>query len=181
MLFVYSLCVFSFPISKLKKTFFMLLIGAILYFYLTSARRELDKTELDFDKVKWQLERTRKEQYPKHPKIATGDNSTDIHKKYQKLLDQADIREKYGKTLDKRHKLYFGSVVKPLFAFHVFVSFAVIQMIKKHIIKEKFQQRRYLMDGTFKVVPRKFNQLLIIAIEYKDKVRIEDSNVEKLS
>lgn len=101
-----------------------------------------------------------------------GDTPTDMQKKYQKLLDGVETREMFGQTLDKQHKLYFGSVVKALFAFHVFVSFSVIDMIKKHITKDKLEKRRYLIDGTFKVVPKKFNQLLIIAIEYKNDVRI---------
>lgn len=87
------------------------------------------------------------------------------------MLDSKEIRAEFGGTLDKRHKLYFGSVVKALFAFHVFVSFSVIDMIREHVSKEQFQKRRYLIDGTFKIVPRKFNQLLVIAIEYKNDVR----------
>lgn len=122
--------------------------------------------------MKWQLEDIRTKQYPKQPKIEKNDGTFDIHKKYQNLLNAEDIRKEFGKTLDKRHKLYFGSVVKTMFAFHVFVSFSVIDMIKKHITADKQQKRRYLIDGTFKVVPRKFNQLLIIAIEYKNDVRI---------
>lgn len=137
-----------------------------------SIRRKPRETELDFDRVKRQLVRILRKKYPKLPKLETGENSTDLHKKYETLLDGDDIRKEFGSTLDKRHK-YFGSVVKTLFAFHVFVSFTVIEMIKKHISKEQAQKRRYLMDGTFRVVPRKFNQLLIIAIEYKNDVRKE--------
>lgn len=130
--------------------------------------------------MKWQLETIRSNQYPKQPKLEEADGPTDIHRKYQKLLDTADIRKDFGRTLDKRHKLYFGSVVKSLFAFHVFVSFTVIELIKTHITKDKMQKRRYLIDGTFKVVPKKFKQLLIIAIEYKNDVRrmsLHDDNV----
>lgn len=130
--------------------------------------------------MKRQLERIRRKPYPKLPKIEKGDSDTTFHKKYQNLLNEADIRENYGKSLDKKHKLYFGSVVRPLFAFHVFVSFAVINMIKKHITKENDQKRRYLMDGTFKVVPKRFNQLLIIAIEYKNAVRIKFSKIKEM-
>lgn len=120
--------------------------------------------------MKRQLDRILRKKYPKLPKLEKGEDSTDLHEKYQTLLDGNDIRKEFGSTLDKRHKLYFGSVVKTLFAFHVFVSFSVIDMIKKHISKEQLQKRRYLMDGTFKVVPKKCNQLLIIAIEYKNDV-----------
>lgn len=134
-------------------------------------RRKPGETKLVFDKVKSQLNVIRSKPFPKQPKIEKNDGRLEIHQKYQKLLDRRDIREEFGTTLDKRHKLYFGSVVKKLFAFHVFVSFAAIDFIKNHITKEQHQKRRYLIDGTFKIVPRKFNQLLIIAIEIQNDVR----------
>lgn len=137
-----------------------------------SIRRKPGETQLDFEKVKDGLKKIRNQEYPKQPKVEHDDGPEKIQEKYQELLDQKYIRESFGKTLDKRHKLYFGSVVKALFAFHVFVSFAAIDFIKKHISKEQQQKRRYLIDGTFKVVPRKFNQLLIIAIEYQNDVRM---------
>lgn len=142
-----------------------------LIFLISSIRRKPNETKLDFDNVKWQLQAIRSNQYPKHPKIERGDPPIEIHKKYQKLLDGVEIRKVYGRTLDSRHKLYFGPVVKAMFAFHVFVSFSVIDMIKKHITKDKQQKQRYLIDGTFEVVPKKFNQLFIVTIEYKNDVR----------
>lgn len=137
-----------------------------------SIRRKPGETQLDFEKIKDGLRKIRNQEYPKQPKVEHDDGPQKIQEKYQELLDQKNIRESFGRTLDKRHKLYFGSVVKALFAFHVFVSFAAIDFIKTHISKEQQQKRRYLIDGTFKVVPRKFNQLLIIAIEYQNDVRM---------
>lgn len=120
--------------------------------------------------MKFQLNVIKNQKYPKLPKIRDDDGPETINKKYQDLLDDKDIRDQFGTTLDRRHKLYFGSVVGRLFSFHVFVSFAAIDFIKKHISKEHQQKRRYLMDGTFKVVPRTLNQLFIIAIEYQNDV-----------
>lgn len=68
------------------------------------------------------------------------------------------------------HDLYIDSIIEKDYAFHVFASYANIDLTKKHIPPG---QRKYLMDGTFKIVPRQFSkngQLLIIAIEYKNDV-----------
>lgn len=77
------------------------------------------------------------------------------------------ISEQYGSTLNKQHPFYVDSVIKKHFAFHVFVSFAIIDLIKKFI---KPGQRNYLVDATFKIAPRQFKQLLILSIEYKKQV-----------
>lgn len=82
-------------------------------------------------------------------------------------LNKADNREKFGKTLDKQRQFYIDSVVSETFSFHVFASLAVISFIKQHI---KPNERFYSMDGTFQVVPKGLSQLLIISIQYKNKV-----------
>lgn len=86
----------------------------------------------------------------------------------QNAFENDDIFAEYGRTLDKRRPFYAGSVVKKnSYAFHVFASFGIIDMVKQHIPPN---QRKFLLDGTFKIVPRRFRQLLIIAIEYKNDV-----------
>lgn len=85
------------------------------------------------------------------------------------VMKDPEIFREYGLTLNEQHSFYVDSVVENHYAFHVFASFAVIDQIKKNIEPGK---RRYLMDGTFKVVPREFSQLLIISIEYKHLVGI---------
>lgn len=77
------------------------------------------------------------------------------------------IAAEYGISMNKQHKFYMGSVVKKIFAFHVFASLAIINMIKDKIAPG---ERTYLIDGTFKIVPRRFSQLLIISIQYNDNV-----------
>lgn len=105
-----------------------------------------------------QLHRIRDKKYPERPK---SDEAVKI------VLKKPEIFEEYGSTLNKEHPFYVDSVVEDSYAFHVFASFAVINLIKKNI---EPAQRRYLMDGTFKIVPRQFSQLLIISIEYKQMV-----------
>lgn len=123
-------------------------------------RRIPGESQLRFKRIKRNLYRLRDKRYPKRP-------STD--EEIQKAFENDDISAEFGQTLDKRRPLYAGSVVeKNNYAFYVFASFGIIEMVKKHIPPD---QRKFLMDGTFKIVPRRFRQLLIIAIEYKNDVR----------
>lgn len=124
-----------------------------------ACRRIPGESKLNFESISRQLYRLRDKQYPKRP-------STD--EEIQQAFENDDIFAEYGRTLDKRRPFYAGSVVKKnRYAFHVFASFGIIDMVKKHIPPE---QRKFLLDGTFKIVPRRFRQLLIIAIEYKNDV-----------
>lgn len=85
------------------------------------------------------------------------------------MFEVPSILEEYGLTLNKKNRFYVGSKATKEFAFHVFMSFSVIEMIRKFITPE---HRRYLVDGTFKIAPSQFRQLLIISIEYKKDVCI---------
>lgn len=122
-------------------------------------RRPLGDSELQFKCVERQLYRLRDKKYPKHPR--TNDEIRNEMKK-------PEIVEHFGRNMSKQVKFYIGSEVKTLFAFHVFASMKVVNFIKKNIACE---DRKYLIDGTFKVVPQKFAQLLVISIEYKNNVR----------
>lgn len=125
-------------------------------------RRNVGESLLTFKKVKRQLYRLRDKKYPKRPK-------TD--EEIQNSLKDPVLFEEFGQTLDKKHPLYIDSVIEEgKYSFHVFTSLAMIGMVQKYILPG---QRKYLMDGTFTVVPeqfRKTGQLLIIAIEYKNGV-----------
>lgn len=124
-----------------------------------SHRRIPGESNLEFESISRQLYRLRDKQYPKRP-------STDEEMK--NAFAEDDIFDEYGLTLDEQRPFYAGSVIKEnKYAFHVFASFGIIDLVKKHIPPN---QRKYLMDGTFKIVPRRFRQLLIIAIEYKNNV-----------
>lgn len=104
--------------------------------------------------------RIRDKEYPSRPKT-----DEDI----QTTFNNPDIFEEYGKSLNGQHQFYVGSDVNENYAFHVFASFDTIDLIEKYIVPD---QRNYLMDGTFKIAPSKFQQLLIISIEYKNDVSI---------
>lgn len=128
------------------------------------------ESKLQFKKIKRNLYRLRDKRYPKRP-------STD--EEIRNAFENDGIFAEYGKTLDKRRPLYAGSVVKKKqYAFHVFASYGIIDMVKEHIPPE---QRKLLLDGTFRIVPRQFRQLLIIAIEYKNDVCSWNSPDEKIT
>lgn len=122
---------------------------------------------LTFKKVKRHLHRLRDKKYPKRPKT-----DEDIRDAFN---DQA-IKDEFGTTLDQKRSLYVDSVIEgegeEKFAFHVFASHAMIKIVEEQIPPG---QRKYLIDGTFRVTPEQFKkngQLLIIAIEYKNDVCI---------
>lgn len=129
-------------------------------------RRKLGEPQLKFDEVSRNLLRLRDKKYPKRP-----DTDSEIQ---NKLLHDPDIRDKYAKTLDKSRWLYVDSVIKERkYAFHLFASFATVELIKQHIPPN---QRKYLADGTFRVAPRRFSkgggQLFIVSIEYNNDVSV---------
>lgn len=116
---------------------------------------------LTYRRVSRQLYRIRDKKYPKRP-------STD--EELKSALEDNGIFEQYGKTLDHLRPVYAGSVIeKDEYAFHVFASFGIVDLVKANIPPD---QRRYLVDGTFKIIPRQFRQLLILAIEYKNDVSL---------
>lgn len=124
-------------------------------------RRNSGESKLKFHSVSRQLYRLRDKQYPKRPE---SDEDIKVYMHDQKIFDE------YGKTLDNLRPLYVDSIVEEQYAFHVFASFKTIGMIEENIPPN---ERKYLIDGTFKVVPPKFGkmgQLLIICIEYKNDV-----------
>lgn len=106
------------------------------------------------------LNRLKYKKYPPIPRTL---------EKTRKVLSTNGNLFKYGNTLDKRHKFYIDTVIEKMHTFMVFASFEAIDMIKNYIEPE---QRRYLIDGTFKVAPNLFYQLLVIVIEYKNDVII---------
>lgn len=108
--------------------------------------------------------RLRDKKYPKRPKS---------DEEIRTAFSNPKILEEFGRTLDKKRSLYIGSVIEEKYAFHAFASTAMIKIVEEHIPPG---QRKYLIDGTFRVVPGQFKkngQLLIIAIEYKNDVCID--------
>lgn len=76
--------------------------------------------------------------------------------------------ERFGLNLRNTHRFYLDTVENEGSGFTVFASFEMIGMVEDHIPSEN---RRFMLDGTFDVVPiRYFYQLLVIAIGYKNDV-----------
>lgn len=72
----------------------------------------------------------------------------------------------YGLSRHKKQPRPFfkACISEPEFAYCIFASEAIMQGINDNI---SAGQRRYLIDGTFKVVPLGcFNQLIVIYIQY---------------
>lgn len=105
-----------------------------------------------------QLSRIKTEPRPKIP----GNNMQILE-----LFQSPDIIEKNGLTLDKSARFYIDTVLSEQYSFIIFASFAILNLVRRNIDPE---QRHYLIDGTFKVVPRTFYQLLIVSIEFQNDV-----------
>lgn len=126
------------------------------------SREEADTMDsrLDHDKLERSLLRFKNQKYPRVP-----DNLNEI----VDVINKEENLIKYGNSLDNKNKFYVSTIVNNAHTFMVFASFKTIEMIERYIEPE---YRRYLMDGTFKIKPKHFYQLLIIAIEYKNDVII---------
>lgn len=81
------------------------------------------------------------------------------------------IMDNFGVTMADEKRFFFKVAVEnPEFSFCIFASDAIIDLIKTYITVDRMS---YLMDATFKVVPKScFTQFLLIYIEYMEKVRI---------
>lgn len=106
------------------------------------------------------LNRIKNKKYPAIPRTLG---------KMREVLNQKENLSKYGNTSDQKNKFYINTINSSAHTFMIFASFKTIEMIKRYI---QPGQRRYLFDGTFKIRPKLFYQLLIITIEYKNDVNI---------
>lgn len=98
-----------------------------------------------------------------------------IPKTFKEIKDELNRLEnaEFGKTRDGRN-FYIATVIKKKYSYIVFASKNVIDFVEEYISPE---ERKYLMDGTFRVVPVMFYQLLIISIEYANDVCMLDVNI----
>lgn len=116
-----------------------------------------------------QFYRRKHKNRPKLPK-----ECEDIKKSFE---DHSTLR-KYGHTLDGKSKFYINTIVSANYSFCVFKSQAVADMINNKIDKN---QRRYLLDGTFKTAPKPFTQCLTVSLEYKQEVSVFVSTINCLT
>lgn len=75
------------------------------------------------------------------------------------------IKKDYGMNLRNTDPFYFETIESKQCAFTVFASHEMIRMVDEFIPREN---RSYVVDGTFDVVPVGcgFCQLLVIAIDF---------------
>lgn len=86
-----------------------------------------------------------------------------------KTFNNKKVFNKLAFNLRGTKRFYIDTVVRGKDFFTVFASHQIIGLIKKFIPREN---RGYLLDGTFKIVPlNKYYQLLILHLEYKNDVR----------
>lgn len=116
----------------------------------------------DFSTSRRNLYRIRSETMPNPPKTAS-----EIVAAYE----NAEIMQEYGTSVAigeaQINPFYRNVVSERRFAYCIFASQAIIDRIAVLPIAN----RRYLMDGTFRVVPYgDFNQLLVIHITIMEKV-----------
>lgn len=105
------------------------------------------------------LRRYTNEKYPAHPTTAS---------QIKNAYEDPKNMEKFGFNLRNTKPFYINTVETKSSAFAVFASHEIMGMVDEHIPPEN---RRYMLDGTFDVVPLgSFYQLLVIAIEYKSDV-----------
>lgn len=122
-------------------------------------RRVRGETQLKYKRLKKTLNRLKSKKYPARPKT--------IEESGIMFSTNPTISTDYGQTQDKHSNFYVDTIVEKDYAFQIFASFAVINFIKTYIDPGK---RFYAMDGTFKVIPRTFSQLLIITVEFQNNV-----------
>lgn len=123
---------------------------------------DVQKSGLVFKKMSRNLDRLKNNTFSKQPLTA------------QEIIcsfNREDILKKYGYNLSGKDRFYINTVdVRDEYSFTVFASIQSIKIIEYAIAPN---ERHYLLDGTFKIVPRSnFYKLLIIAIEYKNDVCI---------
>lgn len=123
-------------------------------------RRELGESNLKFESLERNTRRY-KDTFPRMPKCPSH---------IIKAFADPQIYDKYALNLRKTHPFYIATVEhdeKTFFS--IIVSHQIMQMIEENIPPK---DRKYLIDGTFKVTPMGgFQQLMIIHIEYKNDVR----------
>lgn len=120
-------------------------------------RRNPGESKLNLKSMRQQMKKIKNQKIPKAPK-----NLEQIHD----LFQQTEILEQFGRTQNNQHMFYSGTVSYDDFGFTIFSSHATIQMVKENIPNKRI----YLIDGTFKVTPSPFYQLLTISIEFNNDV-----------
>lgn len=129
-------------------------------YFLFDIRHSFGESNLVYQRKERQLNRIKNVTYPKAPQSCA---------EVIEAFKSQQIMNKYGFNLRGTEPLYAGGVSARTFAFCLFASAESISLVAAKIPPGK---RNYLMDATFKIVPRgQFSQLLIIHIQWNGNVR----------
>lgn len=128
----------------------------LFHFFLFS-RRKLGESNLRYES----LERNARRFTNKFPKIPKSP------KEIIDTFNDSNIYNEYAYNLRKTSSFYKGTEIHLCGSFSVFASDQMINMIEENI---EPKDRFYLLDGTFRVAPTSFYQLLLIHIEFKNDV-----------
>lgn len=119
--------------------------------------------EVEFGKMRRHLIHIKQEKYPKNPM-----NFSEIIEVYK----NKEIESKFTMSrYEENEKFYIDTIVEEDFAYSLFVSPTISNAIKG---RTNLEQRNYIIDGTFNIVPisKQYKQLLIIHIIHADHVRM---------
>lgn len=126
--------------------------------------RPLGESSLRYDKMERNLRRLKNKKVPRNPI-----NAEDV----AKIFADPKNREEFALNLRKTNNFYIDTIrTNSGEWFSLFASHQLINLVKEHIPPE---DRKYLIDGTFKVRPLgNFSQLLVIHIEFKNDVSFDE-------
>lgn len=117
---------------------------------------------LDFNKVKRGLQLIVSKTFVNSPQTAL-----ELIYAFQK----ENIWNSFGKSIEENNSntaFFKACIIEEHYSYCIFASEKSIKLIKENIAPSN---RRYLIDGTFSVVPKScFKQLLIVYIEYFNQV-----------
>lgn len=113
-----------------------------------------------FHKVERTMRRIKQSTMPAPPKKVE-----DIHA----CFDNEAVNEMYGRTKQKtnteKNQFYRTTHICGEFAYSLFASERIIDLIQTYAV----DKRRFMMDATFKIVPKMYSQLLVIYFETPSK------------
>lgn len=137
-------------------------ISQFIYVCVLSVYR-YPNAQLTFEEVQRTLQNIRKETMPPPPKTVDEINA---------VFSIKEVMDEYGyskfNSAENQLPFFHHAYTCDQFAYCIFASLSIIQMMVDSIPESA---RILLLDATFKVVPfGEFNQLLIIHVEYLEKV-----------
>lgn len=110
-----------------------------------------------YPKMRRQLQRIRNDGMPKNPNTP---------QELKLMFDEDNFFSEFGKSKHIDKPFYRGTVIENDFSYAIFVSPTISEIIGK-----KPNDRRYLIDGTFRTVPScGYKQLLVVHYHFVDHV-----------